>query len=363
MQKGKSLTELAQELQRQQESKRDFKAPTSMMALKLQQPTTTSKNHQPELQFTVGDKFEGKLTELMHDQLGIYTGIPSKYYDRMRETAPVLLATNVNLWLNRSKETRLVRTLDGKARSFLSNRYRPLDNFDVANATLPILIAESEKLGGVNICSANVTETRLYIKVISKRLTYEVKKGDVVEVGVVISNSEVGLASVKVEPFLRRCICDNGAIIEDWATRKFHVGKHNQELEAAYEVFQDETLKQSDLAFMLKLGDVVRASFDDEQFQRLKGMTIDAATRKIQLPINELVAEVTARYHLSDRYQDSFLKKLIEGGDVTQWGMANAITAAANDVEDYEEATRLEKLGGELMVMPAERWADLNSAA
>ena len=362
MLKGKSLVELAQELARQQESKRDFRAPTSAMTLFVQQPTADSELRQPQLTFGVGDKFQGPLTELMHDQVGVYTGVPSKYYDRMREQAPALLASNVNLWLRRSKDTRLVRTLDGKARSFLSNRYRALDNFDVANATLPILIAEQEKLGGLQIVSADVTETKMYVKVISKRLTYEVKKGDVVEVGNVISNSEVGLATVKVEPFLRRCICDNGAIVEDWVTRKFPVSRHNQELEEAYEVFQDETLKQSDLAFMLKLGDVVRASFDDKQFERLKGMTIEAGTRKIKLPINELVEEVTNRYHLPERYRDSFLKKLIEGGDATQWGLANAVTATANDALDYEEATRLEKLGGELMVLPAERWGALNAA-
>jgi len=350
------------ELERQQQSKKDFKAPTSLLALAVQQPTTTSKEHEPTLQFSVGDKFQGRPTELMHDQLGTYCGVPSKYYDRMRHQAPALLSANVNHWLRHSNETRLVRTLDGKARAFLSNRYRPLDNYDVANATLPILISESNKLGGLQVCSTEVTETRLYVKVISGRLTYEVKKGDVVEVGVVISNSEVGLASVRVEPFLRRCICDNGAIIEDWATRKFHVGRQNAELDAAYEVFQDETRRQDNIAFMLKLQDVVRASFDDQQFDRLKGLTIDAATRKIQVPIQDVVEEVVDRWHLPERYQDSFLKHLIEGGDVTQWGLANAVTATANDCANYEEATRLEKLGGELMVMPAERWQDLAAA-
>lgn len=368
MYSGRTLTDLAQELERQAKSKQDFKAPTTLLEMSVRQPVIEQHSARPtvvalpELQFRVADKFQGVPTELMHDQLGKWAGIPSKYYDRMRTEAPALLAANMNHWMRHTKETRLVRTLDGKARAFLSNRYRTIDNYDVANAALPVLLNESKKLGSVEIISSDVTEKRLYIKVASKRLTYEVKKGDAVQAGIVISNSEVGKGSVRVEPFLYRLICLNGAVIEDSAVRKFHLGRESAELEAAEQVYRDETRRLDDAAFMSKLQDVVRAAFNDDNFEKLKGITVDATTRKISAPIQDVVEEVADRYQINEKYKNSFLNNLIEGADTSQWGLANALTAVANKADSYEDATELEKIGGALMTLDGSQWQELAAA-
>ena len=360
---GRTLTELATELERQATAKVDFKCPTSLMELSVRQTKNADRLTDignSVLQFRVGDKFNGDMTELMHDQISKWAGVPSNYYDRMRrgsQTDAALAAANVNHWLrNAKKETRLVRTLDSHARAFLSNRYRTIDNYDVANAALPILIEEGKKLGSTDVVSSDVTETRLYIKVISKRLTYEVKRGDVVQAGIVISNSEVGKGSVRIEPFLYRLSCLNGAVIEDSAVRKFHLGRMSAELETAEAVFRDETRQADDKAFVMKLQDVIRASFDDTNFERLKGITIDSTTRKIEAPVQDVIELVSNRFQLTERHRDSFLKNLIEGADTTQWGLANAITAIANKADNYETATRLEAIGGEIMTMDAKQW-------
>jgi Domain of unknown function (DUF932) len=350
----RSLSELAAELERQAENKRDFKCPTSALQLYKQDD---------QLQLQVGDKGHYSPTALCHDQLGQYTGIPSKYYDKMLAESPALLAQNVNHWMRATKETRLVRVLDNKARAFLSNRYRTLDNSDVAEAALPVLVNEAKKLGGVKVISSEVTENRLYIKAVSERLTYEVKKGDVVQAGIVLSNSEVGLGSVRVEPILFRLVCLNGAVLEDLAVRKFHIGRQAAELEAAMEVYRDETRAADDRVFVMKLQDVVRASFDQARFDLLRDSVVDSTTRKIKAPIQDVVEEVATRYHLTDGHKDSFLKNLIEGGDLTAWGLANALTAVANTAENYEVATRLERVGGELMTMDGGKWRELAEAA
>lgn len=359
MYKGRTLTELAKELGRQSNSKKDFKAPTSLMELSVDRSSGTT----PQLEFAVGNQFTGPLTELMHDQIGAYLKIPAAYYDRCRTEQPGLLAANVNVWLKSNRETRLVRTMDDRARAFLSARYRMLDNDYIANTALPILVEESKKLGGIRIVSSDVTDQKLYIKAISNRLTFEVKKGDVVSLGIVVSNSEVGLGSVRVEPFLERKICDNGAIIEEFANRSVHLGRISEELEMAERVFRDETRKADDRAFAMKLQDLVRAAFADENFEKLKGITIDAATRKIKAPVQDVVERVSKYAVLSDGHRKSFLQNLVEGGDLTQWGVANAITAIANKAENYEMATRLEKIGGNLMTMPLKAWDELGAAA
>ena len=44
----------------------------------------------------------------------------------------------------------MVRTLDGKARAFLSDRYHRIDNEQIAEAVLPVLLGERRtRRGGV----------------------------------------------------------------------------------------------------------------------------------------------------------------------------------------------------------------------
>lgn len=51
---------------------------------------------------------------------------------------------------------------------------------------------------GIRIVSTELTDSRMYIKAINERLELEVKRGDVVQAGIAISNSEVGLGALKV---------------------------------------------------------------------------------------------------------------------------------------------------------------------
>jgi len=116
---------------------------------------------------------------------------------------------------------------------------------------------------GAEIVSSEVTETHMYIKVINKRLKAEVTVGDVVQAGIVISNSEVGLGSLKVEPLIFRLVCKNGLIVKDYAQKRYHVGKQIDNDDSAYEIFSDETLAQDDRAFFMKVQDTVRVAIDE----------------------------------------------------------------------------------------------------
>lgn len=113
MKKGKTLSELATELQRQSDAKENLVAPASSVTL---DDTACS--------LEVGDKTYRSINDTAHNQIGVFTDIPKKYYNKMRENEPELLAGNVNTWLDKSDKTRMVRTMDGTVRAFLSDRYR-----------------------------------------------------------------------------------------------------------------------------------------------------------------------------------------------------------------------------------------------
>src|SRR5262245_13493457 len=113
MKAGVSIAELAQEIERQQAAKRDYVAPAQVMRLDW--------NDDDELALRLGDDLEvPDIKDLAHRQIGEFTGIPAKYYDRMKAEKPELLAANVNHWLAASDKRRMVRTLDNNVRAFLS---------------------------------------------------------------------------------------------------------------------------------------------------------------------------------------------------------------------------------------------------
>ncbi len=347
MKQGRSLTDLAQELERQADSKKDYLADTRSLALAEDGDSLSLQNNG-----TLG------ITPLCHDQLAQRLNIPVKYYQRMKTEAPHLLARNVNHWFQSTPEKRLLRSLDGNARAFLSDRYRPLDNIDLMETVLP-RISEMQ----CKVVSAQVTERRLYVKVITDRITAEVKKGDIVQAGLIISNSEVGCGSIKVEPLIYRLSCLNGMIAPDYSLKKYHVGRGHGDLEfAAVEFFKDETRRADDRAFWLKVRDIVSATLDQIRFEKIVDSLRAASERRMEGDPVKAIEIVSRRFTLTQAEQGSVLRHLIQGGDLSAYGLSNAVTRTSQDLEDYDRATEFERIGGEIIELPRQDWAAIATA-
>ena len=168
MKSGKALDAIAIELRRQVASKRDVMAPSNLLRF------SADPNSQIAISLPRGNE-EYRTTDLARRQLAEKLGIPLMYFQRMEKHKKRLLEDNVNTWLQDSDEERLVRILDGNVRAILSNRYRRLDNVDLCEAVLPLLC----KLPGARFASCELTETKLYLKVIAEDTAYEIKPGDV----------------------------------------------------------------------------------------------------------------------------------------------------------------------------------------
>lgn len=349
MKTGQTLTEMAKELERQHDAKRDFIAPTKELV--FTHNGRTDGNAAEDFALQVNGHGNFGVRETAHEQIGGRLQIPKTYYDRMRQEAPQLLTQNVNHWFKAQPEKRMVRTLDGGVRAFLSDRYRPLDSIDLAESTIPVL----QKMG-CRIESCALTERRLYIKAVTERITLEVKKGDIVQAGIVISNSEIGAGSVKVEPMVFRLVCLNGMIANDAAMRKYHVGRSGEAGDLAEEFFKDSTRQADDRAFWLKVRDVVEGAFNRDVFERIVGRMQLAAEQEIQADPVKAVELVSKKYGLHDTEGAGVLRHLIKGGDLSQWGLVNAITRQSQDVAEYDRATELERLGGQVLELPKTDW-------
>ncbi len=350
MKNGKSLVELAQELERQSQAKKDFVASTEVMEM-------TPGGQLILDNFSSDDTYDFSLTEVAHTQISQRLNIPLKYYKRMRDLAPQLLAENVNTWFQHQPERRMIRTLDDKARAFLSDRYRRLDNFELAEVVLPVLCELGD---GVKIVSSELTEKRMYIKAINQRLEVEVKPGDVVQAGVCISNSEIGLGSLSVEPLVYRLVCTNGMIAKDFSTKRYHVGRQHDA--DAFQLFTDETLKADDHALMLKVRDTVKAAVEKAKFSQIVEQLREAAEKPIEGNPVETVEVLAQEFHYSKEESSGILTHLIKGGDLTAYGLSNAITRTSQDLNDYDRATDLERDGSRILNLSRTAWKKLATA-
>ncbi len=363
MKQGKSLSELAQELERQQSAKRDFIADTRQLELTPRCDNHPSISESLHLDTHNGEPLEFTLTHHTHRQIGTHLNIPAKYYDRMQAEAPTLLAHNVNHWFRAQPSERMLRTLDGKARAFLSNRYRRLDNVELLHAALPVLSElRSDDGSGLDILSCEVTETRLYLKCVFPRIEAEVKKGDPVQSGIVISNSEVGLGSLSVTPLIYRLVCENGMIAPDYGQRKYHVGRAAMMEEQSYELFSDKTLQADDKAFWLKTRDIVRAAATPATFEKIVTILQRLSQERVEQPIRA-VEELSNQLSLNQSETESILEHFLQDADFSRWGLANSVSRTANDSDDYDRASELEEAGWKMLTLGTSDWQRVAKAA
>jgi len=344
-----SLNQLAAEITRRADAKQDYLTDTTNLVM----------TDDAKIQFTNGETKIMDANEIAHGQIADRLNIPAKYYNRLKTAAPQLLAQNVNHFFNAEPEKRMVRTLDGNVRAFLSDRFARIENEEIAQTVLPLLLEQE----GVRIESAAITESRMYIKAVFTKIEGEVSNGDVIQAGVAISNSEVGMGAVKIEPLVFRLVCLNGMISQDSKFTARHVGRQLTGGDNVHHLLSNEALQAEDHAVLLKVRDVVRASFSDVQFQRQLTMMREATQVKMEGNPVDAVKALAKKHTLNDFEEGNILKHLIEGADLSQYGLLNAVTRTAQDVDSYDRATELEALGGHILTLPRSEWKVLQAAA
>jgi len=355
---GMTLQELSTELHRQNESKLDFLVNSGSLSMEVY-------DERPMLRLS--DAHGIDLIEPLdirgtaHRQLGDYLGIPRRYYERLLAEDTGLLAYNVNRWLREEPELRTIRTVDGYARAFLSNRYRCIDHLDIAEAVLPVI----DELPGAQIASCNLTPDFMYIKVVWPKLTAEVTPGDVVQAGVMISNSETGLGSVCIHPLLYRLVCTNGMTVnasQDAGIRRCHKGRANV-TSGLVEVLQPEALTNIDDDFVQKMQETVSGALDQAKFLHHIGQMRQSKELHLNTDhLESVVKQAGASFKITEAESAGVLEHLMADGDYTLFGLANAVTRYSQDVDSYDRASQLEGIGYSVMTMSPLLFRQINQA-
>ena len=352
---GKTLQELAMELDRQNSAKKDYLLDTRNLIMDADENgvTLTMVNDKTGTSTILG------VNDIAHSQIGTSLGIPKAYYEKMRTENPALLAENVNAWFNNEPKLRMVRTLDDTARALLSDRYLRIDNYDLAENIFPIL----QDIPELEYVSNEITDSRMYIKIVNKKLTKEVKPGDYVQSGLIITNSEVGMGTVTIQPLLYRLVCTNGMVVNDFktATRRRHIGRGNQSGDD-YVLYASDTLLADNHALMLKIRDTIYSALNEVHFTNLIDNMRTATEVKITTThIPEMVQLAAPEFGFTKHESEGILDHLIRGGDLSMYGFANAVTRYAQDVNSYDRSTELEGIGYNILTMPQRTWNKLQA--
>ena len=369
MKTGRSLQSLAAEIGRRAATKRDLIVPTANLRM-------NGHGESKEIRLYVrGDDSYG-ITPHAHDQLAQYCKIPADYYKRMLANAPELLADNVNQWIDAEPKKRMIRTLDGRVRAMLSDGYRRIEHEDLAEIVLPIFADLN-----LDIMSCEITEHRLYLKAVDKNVSREMKAlnpgayfGDgghtilytkEAHPAITVANSETGEGRLSVLGGLYQGWCTNLATFSERSVTKTHLGARHELAadDALFELLSDETKRKTDEALWLQVRDTVRAIFDRTKFNALVDKVEGAQADPIDGNPIKVVNLAAKKFDLDKSQENSVLRHLIEGGSLSRFGLYNAMTRASQDVESYDEATRMEHLGGKVIELPQSEWRSLAMAA
>ena len=302
-----------------------------------------------------GESEDFVLSDHALGQMATDLGVPKRYFDRMRTDAFDLFKTNVHHWLYEEPNRRMIRAkryesgAEVTARAWLSDRFRRLDNVEIAAKLLPEFDRLSEE---VKFHNASVTDQRFYLRAVFPRLEAEVKVGEVVQWGVQISNSEIGAGQLSIDSFVNVLSCTNGMVVARVLGAR-HIGKRLDD------ILSDEAREADDKAFWLAARDALRASISETEFEKVIH-TLRATTEGevIKAPI-AATERLAKEYGLSEGEHESVLTKLLSDGDLSRWGALQAVTAAAQTVESFDRRVEMEGIGWDIASLSERAWEKL----
>jgi hypothetical protein len=376
MKRNGNLTELVEELRNQNLRKKDFVVPASYIKMQNGELIVTNpKGESAELSSLLAgtgimhtdDLYESirlKVIDTCHQHLCDKLDIAKKYYDRLKEKALDLLDINVSYWLQKSNSNYFLRTFidkeekNGHIRAFLSDRFRVIDNYDVLLACL-----EAVKESGIplQVQSADITDKKMYVRFVAPEIEihapallkeYKVPNGDGggktgIMSGLVISNSEIGYGQFSISPRAVISACDNGMIFSDDNFAKTHIGAKMDEFSEI--VWSEETKHKNYELIIAQVKDAIKTFVSPEYVgKKIKAIEEKIVGAKLQHPI-DAVKNVCTSLKFSDKKEADILNYFIQGGDLSLFGVSQAMTYYAHKDADADEQYELETVAVKIL--------------
>jgi hypothetical protein len=246
--------------------------------------------------------------------------IPVRYFRRLPDEMKITVA---NYDLERLKGTSfLVRGKGEWIRAFLSAEYVAYNNSEIAETVQGLL-----GNGALSMKSFVLEETHMFLKIISEEI-WDVESG--LKAGIMIGNSEVGMGSVSVEPFVFRKPCTNDLIVsQEKSFRHAHI--HLTE----YEMTR-------------RMAEAVSEGFS------VASSVLDAFLKTREEPIPdpvETIRKIAEARKFSQKLTDEVVSSYLVEPEPNRFGMINAFTNAAQKLGPLQRI-EMERFAGTLLETP-----------
>lgn len=335
----------------------------------------------------VESEFNAEYTRPAFRQVAERLRIPVPYLDRLAaEPANAELAAVSINWLaetdTRRALYRFLRADDGALvlRAVLSDRFSlGLDNEVAMQALLAGLgdsgivdPATGEGIGDLQV-DGDLTPDRLRMRIVVPTIELAVPDllGDyrmpfsmredrgvharpeagetppVIRAGVEIANSETGKGRFIIRPRAEVLICRNGL------TRPIEFGKNHigAQLDEGNIDWSDATRQNALDLIASQVGDVFRTYLTTDYLERIAAEMRQAKEQQVESPA-KAVEIVTDRFGLSDSESRNVLDCFMRGGDSTVLGVGQAMTAAAQLVDDGDRQAEIEETFWQIVETP-----------
>jgi len=264
-----------------------------------------------------GPKERYHLSELATSQFCGRLGIPVPYYRRL---SGEMKATAANYDLERLQgHSYLLRGKGEWIRGFLSAEYVTYNNSQIADAVQSLLNSPA-----ISVKTFVLEETHMYLKIISEDIA-DYSSG--LKAGIMVGNSEVGLASISVEPFVFRKPCTNDLIVaKERALRHPHIHLTVQELNRR-------------LAIAIGDGFMVAANVLDTFLKTQEEPVAD--------PL-ETIRKIAQDRKLTQKLTDQVASSYLNEPAPNRFGVINAFSNAARSLPHLERI-EMERMAGSLL--------------
>jgi len=368
----RSLTRFIQTIQEQESRKQDYLANTTQLQFR-----TISENDPEPTSQLVMEASGGLPTTILdcnkvaRDQIASKAGIDVRTFERFRTHYPQQFDPLINEVFQREPAQRMIRTYmdsdhSGTARAVVSDKFKTFDNTHLVNAALPQLLDSDAQWKIVN---ADVTDMRMYMRLRSEVITGEgAGVGDIMALGLGLSNSEVGHGSVSVFQMWFTLRCLNGMQTGN-NHRSTHITSARAETDT-WGLLTDEAKDADNHALELKVRDLVAGFSSRDAFDEVLEKMRLAGEDKIEGSPNQAVEALGKVLQLTKKDTGNVLDGLLAtigqagyaGKPISRATMVNAVTAVANKAQP-DDVDEWQRLGGRVLELPKSDWQRVALAA
>lgn len=353
-----TLQELVNELNRQKDNRVDFTADTRDLRVQVreqkEEKTLLLASASPRAAEWIPTGGAPIMMQALEQMGGrVNPEVPVKFTKAMAALRPQRLADLFNGLNSDEPSRRFVRCLDGRVRAFLSDRYRVLDNYDIAFAAL-----DAVRASGGEVVEASLSDTHMRIKFTSRDVWDAI---DVKRMGDKGSWYSGGLGS---QEYLTKVAAKSGGNLPGGpgtvhplvtiSNSETGHGGFNVRIgillgeRLSVGIFSEATLSQESKTIYMKARDAVKSAFNKDVFKRMVDLARAAQAREIKAP-QAAVENVAKANAISDKAKDALLSYFIRDYDMTNYGLAQAVARLAQDGSDGDKAAELEAAAGSIL--------------